>query len=264
MNKRIRVVQQLLQQMGLYDGAIDGIAGPKTMHGLAQIDQVDTSLPKTRQITSYIQIEAKRRSIDAGPIDGLWGPRTSAAFDGLVYLLEHGSPQPPWRPDEIEVPNPHQWPLQRSAEFMDFFGERGSQLIMIDLPFEMKLAWDLRLKTRRTQCHSRVADSIQRVLSKVKEIYGEENISRLRLDHFGGCYNDRPIRNGSLPSMHSWGIALDFDPTHNQLNWGRDRATLAHPDYYDWWKCWEEEGWISLGRKRNFDWMHVQAARLPE
>ena len=25
---------------------------------------------------------------------------------------------------------------------------------------------------------------------------------------------------------------------------------------------WEEEGWISLGRARDFDWMHVQAARL--
>ncbi|TVQ05332.1 MAG: M15 family peptidase [Balneolaceae bacterium] len=264
MQKRIKLVQQLLRDKGLYNGNIDGIAGPKTMGALAAIDGVDSGLPKTRQITTYIQITAQERNIDVGPVDGLWGPRTNAAFDELAYQLEHGAPQPSWRPDEIVVSNPRNWPVQRTAEFNNFYGERGTQLVMIDFPYEMKLAWDLRTKTRRTRCHARIADSLQRVLQKVKEIYGEDNISRLQLDHFGGCYNDRPIRNGSLPSMHSWGIALDFDPSRNQLNWGRDRASLAHPDYYDWWSCWEEEGWISLGRKRNFDWMHVQAARLPE
>jgi hypothetical protein len=48
----------------------------------------------------------------------------------------------------------------------------------------------------------------------------------------------------------------------NQLNFGRDRATLDHTDYDFWWHTWEDEGWVSLGRSRNFDWMHIQAARL--
>jgi hypothetical protein len=126
------------------------------------------------------------------------------------------------------------------------------------------LSWDLRTKTSKTSCHQKVSDSLMRILTRVKDIYGENNISDLRLDHFGGCYNERKIRNGDLWSMHSWGIAFDFDPRHNALKWGRNKATLSHPDYDDWWICWEEEGWISLGRKRNFDWMHVQAARLPE
>lgn len=264
MIKRIKTVQKLLKEKGLYDGAIDGIAGPKTMAALASVDGIDPDLPKTRQVTTFIQKSANERDIDAGPVDGLWGPRTNAAFEELTYLLEHGEPQPVWRPDELEVGNPNGWPVQRTPDFYNFFGEKGSQLITIDLPYELKLSWDLRIKTQRTTCHQKVADSVLRVLHKVKGIYGEENINQLRLNHFGGCYNDRPIRNGSLPSMHSWGIALDFDPEHNQLHWGRDRAAFAHPDYYDWWGCWEEEGWISLGRKRNFDWMHVQAARLPE
>ena len=264
MKKRIKLVQQILKEKGLYDAAIDGIAGPKTMRGLSQIEGIDQSLPKTRQVTTFIQTEANERGIDAGPVDGLWGPRTNAAFKDLEYRVEHGEPQPPWRPDEIEVPNPNSWPVQRTQEFNRFFGEKGENLELIDFPYEMKLAWDLRTRTRRTRCHKKVADSVQRILHKVKDIYGEENISKLHLDHFGGCYNERAIRNGSAWSMHSWGIALDFDPSRNQLNWGRDRAYLAHPDYNEWWKCWEEEGWISLGRKRNFDWMHIQAARLPE
>ncbi|MCF8078467.1 MAG: hypothetical protein K9K88_04215 [Desulfobacterales bacterium] len=46
------------------------------------------------------------------------------------------------------------------------------------------------------------------------------------------------------------------------LKWGRDRAHFARTEYDAWWRLWEEEGWVSLGRQRNFDWMHVQAAQL--
>lgn len=48
----------------------------------------------------------------------------------------------------------------------------------------------------------------------------------------------------------------------NKLLWDRNRAGFAHPDYDAWWRCWEAEGWVSLGRARDFDWMHVQAARV--
>jgi len=264
MKRRIRVVQQLLQEKGNYSGSIDGIAGPVTMKGLARIDGIDSRLPKTRQITTFIQMEANERGIDAGPVDGLWGPRTSAAFEDLAYRIENGEPAAAWRPDEISVPNPNNWPVQHTPEFYEFFGNRSSRQTMLDFPYEMKLSWDLRQKCRRTRCHERVSDSLARILQNVKEVYGEENIKRLHLDHFGGCFNNRVMRHGTSWSMHAWGIALDFDTRRNLLRWGRDRAAFAHPDYNDWWKCWENEGWISLGRKRNFDWMHVQAARLPE
>ena len=41
----------------------------------------------------------------------------------------------------------------------------------------------------------------------------------------------------------------------------RDEARFAEPQYDAWWALWEEAGWISLGRTRNYDWMHVQACR---
>lgn len=264
MKKRIKVVQQFLQKKGLYRGSIDGIAGPMTMAAISREEELNPQWSKNRLVIGYIQIAAKENDIESGPVDGLWGPQTQAAFEQLSYLLKHGKPQSIWRPDEIIVPNPHKWPFQNSQEFLETFGVRGSRQKTIDLPYEMKLAWKLVTKVRRTTCHEKIADSLGRILQKVKEIYGEEEIKRLRLNHFGGCYNDRKIRNGTLWSMHAWGVALDFDPNHNQLNWGRGRAAFSHPDYDEWWKCWEEEGWISLGRKRNFDWMHIQAARLPE
>jgi len=70
------------------------------------------------------------------------------------------------------------------------------------------------------------------------------------------------MRGGNSWSMHSWGIAIDFDASRNQLRWGREKAVLAKPVYDAWWKAWEDEGWVSLGQERNYDWMHVQAARL--
>lgn len=264
MKKRIKLVQQILKEKGLYDGSIDGIAGPITMNSLSQIEGIDSDLPKTRQVTTFIQMDANERGIDAGSVDGLWGPQTNSAFLELAYRLEYGMPSPEWRPDEIEVQNPNRWPVQHTSEFREFYGERGTRQVMLDFPYPMRLSWDLRTQCKRTQCHENVYDSLGRILQKVKEIYGESSIRQLHLDQFGGCLNMRMIRGGNSWSMHSWGIALDFDHKRNALHWGRDRAAFAHPDYNDWWKCWEDEGWISLGRKRNFDWMHVQAARLPE
>jgi hypothetical protein len=55
---------------------------------------------------------------------------------------------------------------------------------------------------------------------------------------------------------------VDWDPANNKLKWGKDKATLAGPEYDFWWQCWEEEGAVSLGREQNRDWMHVQFARL--
>ncbi len=264
MKARIRIAQEFLKRKGLYNGGIDGVADLPTMAAITRVAGIDQKWPKQRRLIAFIQIAAREHNIDSGPIDGLWGPITQAAFDQLTYLLEHGKLQPPWRPDTFTVPNPNNWPEQNTRAFENFYGPKGSDLVMVDFPFEMRLSWQLSTTVRRTTCHRKVAESLQRVLQKVKDIYGENEIKRLRLDYFGGCYNDRMMRNGNQWSMHAWGIALDFDPIRNQLEWGRDKASMAHPDYNDWWKCWEEEGWISLGRKRNFDWMHVQAARLPE
>jgi len=101
-----------------------------------------------------------------------------------------------------------------------------------------------------------------RVFNNVLNYYGPQQIRELRLDLWGGCYNERPLRGGTKWSMHSWAIAVDFDPLRNKLEWGRNKAAFARPVYDKWWQFWEDEGWVSLGRDKNFDWMHVQAAKL--
>ncbi|MFH1874164.1 MAG: hypothetical protein ABH859_03140 [Pseudomonadota bacterium] len=154
------------------------------------------------------------------------------------------------------------WPAQNQAELVRYYGEVGENQVKLALPYPHKLAWDLNTTINRFSCHEKVHDSIKRVLERTLDHYGLERIQDLGLDLWGGCLNVRKTRGGSQYSTHSWGIALDYDPSNNQLNWGRDRARLARPEYEMWWKFWEQEGWTSLGRAKNYDWMHVQAASV--
>jgi hypothetical protein len=133
---------------------------------------------------------------------------------------------------------------------------------MLTLPYPMRLAWDRAVVIRRFSLHEKVRESAGQALLKILNHYGLEAIRQLGLDLFGGCLNQRKMRGGRARSMHSWGIAIDFDPEHNQLRWGRDRARLASAACQEFLDIWEQNGWISLGRERNFDWMHVQAARF--
>jgi hypothetical protein len=126
----------------------------------------------------------------------------------------------------------------------------------------MMLAWDPRTPVRRISCHKLVAPSAQRVFDQVAKIYTPTEIKDLGLHMYGGCYNLRQMRGGAAWSMHAFAIALDFDPARNRLHWGRDRARLARDDAKPFWDAWEAEGWTSLGRARNYDWMHIQAPGL--
>lgn len=152
------------------------------------------------------------------------------------------------------------WPHQRDVD--TFFGPKGMNQVRIVLPYQMKIAWEPKTKVNSIVCHKLVAPSIVRCLTAVKEHYSEEAIKRLGLDLYGGCLNVRKVRGGNTWSMHSWGIALDFDPDRNQFRWKGDKARLAKEDARAFWEIWEAEGWVSLGRLADYDWMHVQAARI--
>jgi hypothetical protein len=262
MKKRIEFVQAELKKQGLYQGDIDGIAGSGTLQALSQIPGLDPLWNLTRKVTGFIQIHCKSHGFDPGDIDGFWGPDTENAFHQYQYAMENGQPAPSWRPEDRVPVNPNLWPVQYTPQFDSFYGPKGSSLIRVQLPYPHKIAWDPKTVIHSFSCHSRVHDSLLRVLNKVVAHYGQARIEELRLDYWGGCYNERPIRGGNRWSMHSWAIAIDYDPVNNKLEWGRDKARFSKPEYDAWWGFWEEEGWVSLGRERNFDWMHVQAAKL--
>ena len=269
----VKTLQLELSAMGADPGAADGVFGPLTRAAVAAVLSEAgierwRSWSWARRRIAAEQLIYRRHGIDSGEIDGLVGPQTLHAREAFATLQATGE-LPTWR-DERLLPLPENARFPRQVQTVwppasgvtARFGAMGRNQVMLELPFAMRLAWDLKTTVRRFSIHEMVHDSALRVLNRVFAHYGEREIRRLHLDLFGGCLNVRRMRGGSAWSMHSWGIAIDFDPAGNQLQWGRDKARLARPEYDPFWRFWREEGWLSLGQARDFDWMHVQAARL--
>lgn len=152
------------------------------------------------------------------------------------------------------------WPKQGNVRSV--FGEPGGldcTAGMVDLAYPMRIAWDKTQIIRKFRCHQKVEASLERVFQKTLAHYGLSGVSKLGLDLFGGCYNFRKMRGGKSWSMHSWGIAVDLDPERNQLKWTKARASFAKPDFLPFWRIVESEGFTSLGRKYDYDWMHFEA-----
>jgi len=160
------------------------------------------------------------------------------------------------------TPLSQKWPKQDYNSMVNFYGPVGENQTTLVLPYAMKLAWDKNITVKKITCHQKCTKAFYSIFEKILKEYGEAEIKKLRLDLFGGCLNVRRMRGGSAWSIHSWGAACDVDPDNNQLKWGKDRATLAKPVYELFWKIVEAEGAVSLGRVRNFDYMHFQFAAL--
>jgi len=260
-SQSIRFAQTELAARRRYTGPNDGLLNAAMGNALSGAPGIAASWPLARKVVAFIQ---QRIGLTGRDVDGLWGDQTQTTYDAHHYRLLHGAPPALWRPEDRAPTNPNNWPRQGStdADLTAHYGAPGTRLVSLAPPYPHYLSWAPSQEARTIRCHTLVKDSLDRVLRKVLRIYGPDEIIRLRLNQYGGCYNNRPMRGGTRLSTHAWGIALDYDPSNNALNWGRDRATFARAEYEPWWQCWEEEGWVSLGRERNFDWMHVQAARV--
>jgi hypothetical protein len=253
------VAQQILNNRCNAGLKADGHIGIKTVSATQSISEIASTWNDNRKIIATIQFGANMNGIPVGAIDGLWGPQTDYAFNQLI-----GSNKL-WRaddPGQLNDTKSDGWPRQVQYELIEFYGDVGTNQTRATSPYPLKIAWDVSKTITSFSCHEKVKDSIERAMLKVFNHYGQAEIERLGLDMFGGCLNVRPMRGGTKYSTHAWGVAIDWDPSRNQLRWGADKAYFAKPEYEFWWKCWEDEGAISLGRARNFDWMHLQFARI--
>ena len=133
-------------------------------------------------------------------------------------------------------------------------------LVTIELPFPMIVAWDRKSTVKKIQCHKLIADKLRNALTEILEHYGLEEIKRLGIDIYGGCFNYRLMRGGTKPSTHSWGVALDMDPDRNLLHETSKTARFARPEYKPMIDIFYKNGFINLGVEKNFDWMHFQIA----
>lgn len=148
-----------------------------------------------------------------------------------------------------------------TAQIINKYGqpnERGTYLKTITLPYPMRIAWDTDTKVSKMRCHKDTADAFLAVFNDLLKHYGYERIVELGIDLYGGCFNFRKMRGGSSWSTHAWGIAIDLDPARNTLKETAKTARFARAEYKDMIDIFYKHGFISLGREKNFDWMHFQ------
>lgn len=131
-------------------------------------------------------------------------------------------------------------------------------LVTLELPYPMRLAWDLDTKVNKMRVHKLVKDNFKRVFDDLLAHYGYEKLVELGIDLFGGCFAYRKMRGGSSWSKHSWGIAIDLDPVRNQLHETSRTARFARPEYKPMIDIFYKHGFIGLGPEKNFDWMHFE------
>ena len=267
----IRLIQQNLTDNDFYTGAIDGKRGPKTNKAIeSALARQSSKLPEhwqnwsdKRQAIAFAQLLCHEKGIDAGQVDGFNGPTTENALHQLAALLTSGSiPRGFGDINPVRI-NPHNYPLETENSLNQFYGKPCEiQLVRVHCPWKLRLDWDLRTTTSTITIHKKLSESLANILQQTFDIYGVNGIKQFGLDRYGGSMNCRKKRGSvSSWSTHAWGISIDWFPSKNKLRWDSQRASLAHPDLDAWWALWEQEGWLSLGRTEDRDWMHIQAAK---
>ncbi len=271
-------LQSMLMTVGLYSGDIDGMFGLKSAAALEQylsrkaatISGNFAEWSLERKKIALGQLLCLDLDINPGRIDGLVGQQTTIAFEEF-NRRKLRLPPDIWRDEIDQLPptGPIQsnttWP--KETDVPAFYGQLGKDCVLVplkrlNLPYPMKLAWKLGTQIDGIRVHEKVYDSAARVFDKFYAHYRDDGVEDLGLNLFGGTTNCRRKKGGTSWSMHSWSIAIDFDPARNDFKWSHVKARLAKPDAVKFWEFWEAEGWVSLGRAKDFDWMHVQAARI--
>lgn len=170
--------------------------------------------------------------------DGFFGPKSIAATQAYLRSL---------------MPKNVEWPGTSQAELTKFYGAPGDESKLVNLPVsDLGVYYDGNpIKTIR--CHNKVAASLRRILEKI-----HQSDHSYLLRRYDGCFNNRPMRGGSTPSLHARGAAIDFDAgdNGNHTHW----PTVATMPF-EVMEIFAREGWISAGAFWGRDAMHFQSTK---
>ena len=149
------------------------------------------------------------------------------------------------------------------AQILKKFGQPGENFAMLEIPYPMRIAWDLNHSVTKIQCHKFAIGSFLSVFSDLKAHYGYDKIKELGIDLYGGCVNVRKMRGSTTKwSRHSWGIAIDLDPTRNGLKTKKPIAQFSKPEYKPMIDIFYKNGFINYGVEKDYDWMHFEINKI--
>lgn len=179
----------------------------------------------------------KIQSTIGATVDGFWGPRSIAACQTYLRSL---------------APAEGNWPSPSQESLQGFYGSPGDESRLISVNVEgLGLRYDGK-PVKSIRCHDRVADSLKRVLTVLAKTHPDI------LAQYAGVYNNRPMRGGSLPSLHARGAAIDLAADTNRLS--QSWPTSADMPF-EVMEAFAREGWVGLGWLIGRDAMHFQATR---
>jgi len=186
---------------------------------------------------NHDQIAAIQKKIGV-TADGFFGPVSIAAAKRHLREL---------------MPNVVQWPATDQRSLTAFYGAAGDESKLVNLQVTgLDIEYDGKpVKTIR--CHAKVADSLFRILTSINN-----SPFKYLLKQYAGCFNNRLMRNGSSPSLHARGAAIDLNPdaNGNLQNW--PHATSMP---FEVMEMFAREGWLAAGAFWNKDAMHFQATK---
>lgn len=229
----------------------DGIAGPKTLAALAQKFGCAASWPKVQEM---VGVET----------DGIPGSNTIHSIKvklGILSSFDANNSS-----NKFANPVLSQVKVRTGTTIYGKAGDEGN-LVSVSVPPDYPLTYEGKpVKTIRI--HKLVADRLKMALKEIAYYYMSKHGSIEAMKKavpgifiYGGSYNYRPVRGGTVSSLHSWGLALDFDASQNgNSQSAKQGARLARPEYNAFFDIWEKHGFYSLGRRADRDWMHIQAA----
>jgi hypothetical protein len=181
------------------------------------------------------QIIATQKRVGATP-DGFWGPKSIAACQKHLRSL---------------MPSPNPWPKSDQKSLTAFYGNAGDESKLVNLDVSGLGVKYGGKAVRTVRCHQKVAASLHRVFTELSKFPEGQKA----LAEYAGVYNNRPMRGGSLPSLHARGAAVDLSPATNanKQSWPVS-ATMP----IEVIECFCAEGILPAGPFWSRDAMHFQ------
>ncbi len=186
---------------------------------------------------NHNQIIELQKRVGTTP-DGFWGPKSIKACKEHLRKL---------------MPVDHPWPTPDQGALTRFYGRPGDETQLVNLAVgDLDIRYSGK-QVKSIRCHHKVAPSLRRIL---------ENISKTPhawvLKEYAGVYNNRPMRGGSLPSLHARGAAIDLAPSTNQF---REHWPKSANMPIEVMEAFAAEGWLPAGAFWSYDGQHFQATR---
>lgn len=169
--------------------------------------------------------------------DGFWGPKSIAACQKYLRGL---------------MPTPNPWPKSDQKSLTAFYGEPGDESKHTRISVSGLGVKYGGKPVKEILCHQKVSASLLRVIQTLAKSHPEI------LALYDGCYNDRPMRGGTLPSLHARAAAIDFasGTNGNKTSWPVS-ATMP----IEVMAAFAREGWLAAGAFWGRDAMHFQATQ---